>query len=210
MKYYKPDSLEENYSNVLILRDNFMNQINAFIWEYNNIVNKYENPNVYNQLLHLNLVNPYLNGYEAEMRNLAYGIYGFTSTMFETLSYALDYWRIQVDSTQRNRAVTDKQYDQALQLLAKKKKISGNDKEILLDFRKERNFGTHYGRIYFCRYIFDRRDTLINLINVMAILLGNMNVDENVIKAFNDQQGAFVEEMKEVLGLFAAENCKYA
>lgn len=210
MKYYKPESLEENYSNVLILRDNFMNQINAFIWEYNKIVNQYENSNAYNQFLYFNLVNPYLNGYEAEMRNLAYGIYGFTSMVFETLSYALDYWRIQVDSTQGNRAVTDKQYDQALQLLAKKKKISGNDKEILLHFRQERNFGTHYGRINFCRYIFDRRDILFNLINVMTILLGNMNVNENIIKEFNDQQGAFVEEMKDVLGAYGAEKCKYA
>lgn len=210
MKYYKPESLEENYSNVLILRDNFMNQIYAFIWEYNKIVNQYENPTVYNQFLSFNLVNPYLNGYEAEMRNLAYGIYGFTSMVFETLSYALDYWRIKVDSTQRNRAVTDKQYDQALQLLAKKKKISGKDKEILLHFRQERNFGTHYGRINFCRYIFDRRDVLFNLINVMTILLGNMNVNENIIKEFNDQQGTFVEEMKDVLGAFGAEKCKYA
>ena len=43
--YYKPESLEENFSNVLKLRDNFMNNIksinNAIIINYNkNIITK--------------------------------------------------------------------------------------------------------------------------------------------------------------------------
>lgn len=32
--YYKPESLEENFSNVLKLRDNFMNNIKSYMWEY--------------------------------------------------------------------------------------------------------------------------------------------------------------------------------
>ena len=38
--YYKPESLEENFSNVLKLRDNFMNNIKSYMWEYDWICTK--------------------------------------------------------------------------------------------------------------------------------------------------------------------------
>lgn len=206
MIQYKPTSLEENYSNLLNLEYNFSNQINAFIWEYDNIFYKYGNLNIYNQLINLNQINPYLSNPEAEMRQLAYSIFGFTSSVFETLSYALDYWRIHTDATQRNRNITDKQYDQALNLLALKHKISGNDKEVLLDFRTQRNYSTHYGRIQFCEYIFYRRAALFNLIQIMVQLLGQMEMDYNVVLRFDSQQLQYIEEMKRALAEYELEN----
>lgn len=207
MKTYKPVSLEENYSNVQRLQGIFWGYIQAYIWEYRNIVDKYENPYRYNQLLMINAINPYLNGYEAEMGCLAYGIYGFTSNVFETLAYALDCWRIQTDNKQKNRDITNKQYDQALDLLTKKKKISGSDKETLLGFRKARNYYVHSGRMQFCRFIFDNGTVLYNLISVITELLGGMNMNPNLILEFDYQQGDCIEEMKEVLENFAIDNC---
>ena len=46
--YYKPESLEENFSNVLKLRDNFMNNIKSYMWEYDWICRVYTDANTYN------------------------------------------------------------------------------------------------------------------------------------------------------------------
>lgn len=46
--YYKPESLEENFSNVLKLRDNFMNNIKSYMWEYGWICRVYTDANTYN------------------------------------------------------------------------------------------------------------------------------------------------------------------
>lgn len=46
--YYKPESLEENFSNVLKLRDNFMNNIKSYMWEYGWICRVYTDANAYN------------------------------------------------------------------------------------------------------------------------------------------------------------------
>ena len=210
MNYYKPMSLEENYSNIQNLQNNFFNQIQAFIWEYNHISWKYSNKYIYQSLINQNLINPYLNNPESEMKNLAYAILGFTSNIFETLAYALDYWHIHTDSKQKNRQITDKQYDQALHLLAKKNKISGSDKEVLLNLRQQRNYCTHYGRIQFCKFIFENSFTLYNLIQVIAQLLGQMNLDPNIVSYFDSQQGDYIEAMKEVLENFSIDNFNVA
>ena len=210
MKGYKPISLEENYSNVQYLGNIFWNEINSFIWEYSNICWKYGDINRYHQLVCQNLINPYLNNPESEMRHLAYKVFGFTSNVFETLAYALDYWRIHTDSKQTNRNVTDKEYDQALRLLAKKHKISGSDKEILLDFRPQRNYCTHYGRIQFCVFIFNNSNVLYNLIQVITQLLGQMDVNSDRVSEFNAQQGNYIEDMKKVLDEFRIDNFNVA
>lgn len=210
MMFYKPESVEENYSNVQVLQNIFLNEINAFIWEFNNIQWKYSDINRYNQLVYQNLINPYLDNPEAEIRHLAYRIFGFTSNVFETLSYALDCWRIRTDSKQSNRKITDKEYDQAVRLLEKKHKISGNDKEVLLGFRPQRNYCTHYGRIQFCTFIFDNRMVLYNLIQVMAPLLSQMNLNNDIVAEFNLQQGDYIEKIKNVLGEFSLDNFNVA
>lgn len=204
--HYKPESLEENFSNVLKLSNDFLREINACIWDYNRICNVYTNPNVYNYYLVNGMINPYANRFEDEMKQLAYRVFGFTLTVFETLSYALDYWRIKTDSKQNNRKVTDKEYDQAVKLLARKKKISNRDKEILLKFRPERNYCTHYGRIQFCEFIFHNREVLYNLIQVILELLKPMNVDEDIVSKYNLLQGNYIEQIKETLDKFSVDN----
>ena len=206
MQYYKPMSLEENYSNIQSLNNNFGDQINSFIWEYNNILWKYGDVNRYNQLVYYGIINPYLNSLEKELQDLAYGIWGFTSHVFTTLSYALDCWRINTDSKQKNRNVTDKEYDQALQWLVKKNKISESEKNELLNFRFERNYYTHYGRLQFCKYIFEHAYVLHNLIKMIADLLGQMNMDYSMILQFNLEQANYIEEMKNVLDEFMVYN----
>lgn len=52
--YYKPESLEENFSNVLKLRDNFMNNIKSYMWEYGWICRVYTDANTYNLYLTVN------------------------------------------------------------------------------------------------------------------------------------------------------------
>ena len=105
--YYKPESLEENFSNVLKLRDNFMNNIKSYMWEYDWICRVYTDANTYNFYLRNYMINPHVNSFDAAMEQLAYKVFGYTLTVFETLSYALDYWRIHTDSKQKNRNVTD-------------------------------------------------------------------------------------------------------
>lgn len=206
MLFYKPESVEENYSNVQILYDIYWNEISAFIWEFNNIQWKYSDIGRYNQLVYQNPINPYLNDPEAEIRHLAYKIFGFTSTVFATLSYALDCWRKRTDSKQKNRNITDKQYDQAVRLLEEKHKISGDDKEVLLGFRTQRNYCTHYGRIQFCTFIFDNSVVLYNLIQVITLLLSQMDIDNDIVKKFNLQQGDYIEKIKDVLSEYSLDN----
>lgn len=210
MDCYKPTTLEENYSNVLNLRSHFINAINSFIWEYYDICNKYSSEFQYYQALSQGRINPYCNGYENELRMLACKIYGYTSNVFETLAYALDFWRKQTDINLKNRNITDKEYDQAIKLLCLKKKINGNDKENLLAFRLERNYCTHFGRVVFCQYIFHNANALFNLLNIICALLGEMPIDKNVFSDFQAQQGNYIEEMKLVLGDFALSNLNIA
>lgn len=210
MQLYRPMTLEENYSNVQNLQNLFWNEIKSFVWEYNNILSKYNDKNRYNFLVYYNLINPYINNYEAEMRHLAYRIFGFTSSVFETLAYALDYWRIHTDSKQKNRNITDKEYDQALRLLSQKHKLSGSDKEALMGFRKHRNYCTHYGRIQFCEYIFYNSNVLYNLIRVITQLLGEMNMDFNKVLEFDSQQGNYIEDIKKTLEEFSLDNFSIA
>ena len=140
------------------------------------------------------------------MEQLAYKVFGYTLTVFETLSYALDYWRIHTDSKQKNRNVTDKEYDQALKLLSRKKKISNSDKEILLKFRPQRNYCTHYGRIQFCTFIFNHQMILYNLIQVILSLLGQMDINYAVVSEYNLLQGDYIEQIKETLDEFSRDN----
>lgn len=204
--FYKPESAEENYSNVQTLQNIYWNEINAFLWEFHNIQWKYSDINRYNQLVYQNLINPYMKNPETEMRHLAYKIFGFTSNVFETLSYALDYWRIHTDPKQGNRNITDKEYDQPVRLLEKKHKISGNDKEVLLGFRPQRNYCTHYGRIQFCAFIFNHSIVIYNLIQVITLLLSQMDINSNIVAQFNSQQGDYIEEIKDVLSKFSIDN----
>ena len=204
--YYKPESLEENFSNVLKLRDNFMNNIKSYMWEYDWICRVYTDANTYNFYLRNYMINPYVNSFDAAMEQLAYKVFGYTLTVFETLSYALDYWRIHTDSKQKNRNVTDKEYDQALKLLSRKKKISNSDKEILLKFRPKRNYCTHYGRIQFCTFIFNHQTILYNLIQVILSLLGQMDINYAVVSEYNLLQGDYIEQIKETLDEFSRDN----
>lgn len=204
--YYKPESLEENFSNVLKLRDNFMNNIKSYMWEYGWICRVYTDANAYNFYSRNYMINPYVNSFEAAMEQLAYKVFGYTLTVFETLSYALDYWRIHTDSKQKNRNVTDKEYDQALKLLSRKKKISNSDKEILLKFRPQRNYCTHYGRIQFCTFIFNHQMILYNLIQVILSLLGQMDINYAVVSEYNLLQGDYIEQIKETLDEFSKDN----
>lgn len=204
--YYKPESLEENFSNVLKLRDNFMNNIKSYMWEYDWICRVYTDANTYNFYLRNYMINPYVNSFDAAMEQLAYKVFGYTLTVFETLSYALDYWRIHTDSKQKNRNVTDKEYDQALKLLSRKKKISNSDKEILLKFRPQRNYCTHYGRIQFCTFIFNHQTILYNLIQVILSLLGQMDINYAVVSEYNLLQGDYIEQIKETLDEFSRDN----
>lgn len=206
MNYYKPTTIEENYSNIQQLQHNFLNDINSFVWEFNDIFQKYLNEFQYNQAIMQGRINPYCNGYENEIRMLAYKIHGYTSNVFETLAYALDFWRKQADTKQKNRNITDKEYDQAINLLAKKDKKIRSDKEALLSFRKERNYNTHYGRLTFCQYIFNTTYPLYNLIYVVCQLLGQMNMNAYLVSEFQNQQGDYIENMKEVLLLFSIDN----
>lgn len=209
MRLYKPESLEENLSNVRYLKSIFWKDINKFVWSYRQTWQIYHNPISYSQAVYYGFINP-LSTYEDEIRHLAYEIFGFTSNVFETLSYALDCWRIHNDSLQKNRKITDKEYDQAINLLAKKKKIMGNDKEILLKFRPQRNFYVHYGKIQFCDYIFNNSGILYNLIDVVEKMLGQMGMNETLLLEFNRQQGYYIEQMKEVLEEFAINNSNIA
>ena len=210
MFLYKPESLEENLSNVRYLKSIFWKDINAFGCSYRRTWQIYNNPIYYNQAVYYGFINPYMNTYEDEIRHLAYEIFGFTSNVFETLSYALDCWRIHNGSLQKNRKITDKEYDQAINLLAKKKKIVGKDKETLLKFRPQRNLYTHYGKIQFCDYIFNNSGVLYNLIDVVEKLLGQMEINETLLLEFNRQQGNYIEQMKEVLEEFAINNFNVA
>ena len=206
MKQYKPTTLEENYCNVKNLGNTFWRYINSFIWEYNTILSKYSDINRYNLLVSQGLVNPFLNNPESELTLLAYSIYGFTSHTFETLAYALDCWRIHVDSREKNRNVSNKQYDQGLELLVDKQKISRTDKEVLLDFRRQRNYCTHYGRICFCKFIFENSKVLYELIQVITRLLEQIDMDYDVISYLNLQYSGFIEEMKKVLDEYIQDN----
>lgn len=193
---YKPTSLEENYSNIVYMRNIFCNQINSYIYQYNNIVRIYTSPYLYNQFLCANLINPYLT-YEGAIRELAYSILGFTVELFERISYALDYWRVKIKNKKRN--ITNSEYDYSIQLLNQKNKITSRDKEILLNYRIKRNYYTHYGRIIFCRYIFDNSYTIYNLLLVIENLLSDMNVNQIEVEKFLVSQEDFIIEMEKVL-----------
>ena len=80
--YYKPESLEENFSNVLKLRDNFMNNIKSYMWEYDWICRVYTDANTYNFYLRNYMINPYVNSFDAAMEQLAYKVFGYTLTVF--------------------------------------------------------------------------------------------------------------------------------
>ena len=202
MEQYKPTSIEENYSNILRLLQFFECRIRGYIWEYNEIVYKYQDINRYNQYLCIGAINPYINSYEEEMQDLAYKIHGFATNVFETLAYAMDCWRIKVDYSQRNRRITDKAYDQALELLVRRNKISGKDKETLLGFRQERNYINHYGRIQFCRFVFEHSNEIYGLICTVAKLLEIMQMDEIIVANFDAQQLNFLKEMENELSKF--------
>ena len=206
MSIYKPCTIEENYCNVKHLKDSFWHSINSFAWEYNFIFRKYNDTYYYNQLLASGLINPYLSNFEDDMCHLAYRIFGFTSCTFETLSYALDVWRINTDAKLKNRNVTDKQYNQAIDFLCQKCK-SIKDESVLLAFRTQRNYTTHYGRIYFCDYVFKHGVQLYSLIETITYLLEQMNLDLAKVRFFLEQQTAFIEDMNNVLSNYNQVNC---
>ncbi len=206
MIIYKPTTVEENYSNIINLQNIFQTFINGCIWDYNTIIWKYSDINRYNLLVSQGLVNPFFNNPEWELAQLAYRIYGFTSCAYETLTYALDCWRIHTDSKQRKRNISDKQYIQDLSFLCDNRHISKSDKWILLGFRDQRNYSTHYGRIVFCKYIFDNSVVLYNLIQVVAKLIGQLNMDSNSVSDFNSAQMDCIEEMKLALNKFKLDN----
>lgn len=207
MNYYKPYTLEENYYNIMYLQQDFIYQVKGYIWKIGDVVSRYQNPQRYYQFLALGAINPYINGYEREMRDLAYDIWGFTSCVYETLAYALDYWQVHINYKPKYRVVTDKEYDKSIALLKEKRKINGEEKETLLKFRKDRNSSAHYGRIQFCRYIFDNYQLIWKVISIIKSLLEDMRVNFKDVEKFREEQCAMIEEMKEVFEGF--EQCSY-
>ena len=202
---YKPTTLEENYSNIVYIKKFFLDQVNSYIWQYHNIISIYNNPYKYYQLFYAGMINPYLNSFEAEIRNLAYNILGFTVSVFEIIAYALDCWCI--NSTGIKRNITTHEYDKSINLLNKKKLIKKNDIGVLLDFRKQRNGYVHYGRLNFCKYIFDNRFYIDNLLQSVEDLLSNMNMDLKRYEAFSDEQEDYFIEMQKTLSCYINEIC---
>ena len=118
MSCYKPNTQEENYVNVAYLYRNFWNDMHAFVWEYQDIQSKYYNTESAYNAFWQGRINPYCYGAEAEMRMLAYKIYGYSINVFEIVAYSLECWKIQQNSNPKGSKVTDKQYDQGMFMVA--------------------------------------------------------------------------------------------
>lgn len=202
MSCYKPNTQEENYVNVAYLYRNFWNDMHAFVWEYQDIQSKYYNTESAYNAFWQGRINPYCYGAEAEMRMLAYKIYGYSINVFEIVAYSLECWKIQQNSNPKGSKVTDKQYDQGIRLLARKGVISNEKKEKLLRFRIERNAYAHNGREIFCRYIFDNVYVIFNLIENLVNLLA-CRISEEQFLYILEVKSHYIEEMQDVM-----ESCR--
>ncbi len=209
MEYYKPESKEENYANVIFLKENFWNIINGQIWNFNQMEYRYMNASYYNWLLANNLVNPYMN-YGVEMLNFAFSVFGFASDTYERIAYALDCWHRAKDKKLQNRKASNSEFSQAVEMLKTKNKIDRKDVPVVLNFRLERNFATHYGRIQFVKYIFNNANVIYNLICVTCDQLKSLEIDEdNFIKFYNAQYD-FIKDIREALNDFVISNSEIA
>lgn len=202
MSCYKPNTQEENYINIAYLYRNFWNDMRAFVWEYQDVQSKYYNAESAYNAFWQGRINPYCNGAEAEMRMLAYKIYGYSINLFEIVAYSLECWKIQQSSNPKGSKVTDKQYDQGIRLLARKGVISNEEKEKLLKFRIERNVYAHNGREIFCRYIFDNAYVIFNLIENLVNLL-TCRISEEQFLYVLEVKSRYIEEMQDVM-----ESCR--
>jgi hypothetical protein len=191
---YTPKTLEENWANVRRMTEDYWWYIQKIRNDYGIITNKFwYNGGNYNNVARRE--------YELDMQWLAYGVFGFTSDIYERLAYAVDYWRRLQDRRNKDNP-SDKKYDQSLRLLAEKRKITGDMKEKLLPFRIERNNGTHYGRIILVDYILRNAQVVYEFICVVDNLLSGYDYNELQYKQFMNSQTQFVQDIEKLFSTF--------
>ncbi|WP_346866654.1 MULTISPECIES: hypothetical protein [unclassified Clostridium] len=202
--YYKPVTVEENIANIVWMKNNIYGLVNSYVNQFNSMTLIYSNSYYYNNAIAMGIIN-YNSNYELEVTKIAYSIFGFSNDLYHRISYALDCWnRI---STKSKNGASFKNYDQVVKIIKNKNIIDGSEKEALLDFRKKRNFTTHYGKIIFIRYIFNNYNLLYNLlVTIENLLIKQSNIDDFSYCNYLEQQSDFIEDLKETLNEFSFGN----
>ena len=188
--YYKPEKLEEIYSNIQNLENTFFPTLNNYILNYYNL--NYYNLNQYDIYTQNNLY------YVINMNMLSDAICQFISRVFESLSFALNYWYNSV--SKKNNRVTDKQYDQGISLLIKKNKLSKECEQDILKLREQRNIIDHCSIPYFNSYIFNKSSEIYHLLQTIKELSFqmDMNTDEVLYSDMKYQNN--IKDMNEFFG----------
>ncbi|OCA97867.1 hypothetical protein [Clostridium beijerinckii] len=186
---YKPETFEENLSNIRWIQSNIYPIINHLTTRFNVIQDIYTNQHTYNQALHMGFIN-YNWNYEIAMADLAYSIYGFTNDIYNRIAYALDL----INRDDVGRSI--KNYDRDIKKLSQMELIGKQDKEDLLRFRLARNYGTHYGKVVFIDYIFRNVHSIYNVVGIINQLLSNYTINILEYKKFLEEQYSFIEDLK--------------
>lgn len=186
---YKPETLEENLSNIRWIQSNIYPIINHLITRFNVIQDIYTNQYSYNQALYMGFIN-YNWNYEIAMADLAYSIYGFTNDIYNRIAYALDL----INRDDVGRSI--KNYDRDIRKLSQMELINKQDKEDLLRFRLARNYGTHYGKVVFIDYIFRNVHSIYNVVGIINQLLSNYTINILEYKKFLEEQYSFIQDLK--------------
>ena len=103
-------------------------------------------------------------------------------------------------------ALRNKEFNQGIEYLEKKKIINLEQKNSYTEFRDARNGYVHYGRIVFCQFIFDNSGHLYNLLDMLVGLFESFRLDPIKLNEFNLMQLSFLDSMKEVLNQFVEDN----
>lgn len=186
---YKPETLEENLSNIRWIQNNIYPIINHLTTRFNVIQDIYTNQYAYNQALHMGFIN-YNWNYEIAMADLAYSIYGFTNDIYNRIAYALDL----INRDDFGRSI--KNYDRDIKKLSQIELISKQDKEDLLRFRLARNYGTHYGKVVFIDYIFRNVHSIYNVVGIINQLFSNYTINILEYKKYLEEQYSFIQDLK--------------
>lgn len=197
---YKPETLEENLSNIRWIQSNIYPIINHLTTRFNVVQDIYTNQYTYNQALRMGFIN-YNWNYEIAMADLAYSIYGFTNDIYNRIAYALDF----INRNEVGRSI--KNYDRDIKKLSQMELINEQDKEDLLRFRLARNYGTHYGKVMFIDYIFRNTYLIYNVVGIINQVLSNYTINILEYKKFLEQQYSFIEDLKSNLEDYKITNC---
>lgn len=204
MKKYKPQTVEENLANIVFIKNDFCNIINGYLFDYKNLMETYNNVYIYNYKLMNGMINPFSN-LQNEIIRFAYSVWGFTNDVFERISYALDCWK-RLDNINSGGA-TDKNYDQVIRKMQKSNLINGKEVNDILNFRMQRNYGTHYGRIQFINYIFNNSNLIYNLlITIENMILQKGDINNQQYLYYMDRQLDFIGQVQLELEGYALSN----